>query len=283
MKTLLALRVSLMCALAVLQVAPAAAEAASRLDVRAGYDTDPEGLPHQSSGDAWAALAVGDTRVRETGGPLSLSLDLALGVTAYARLTDLDRVFLVATPALDYVLTPAVAVRLALIVEGQVVSDGDQSAIAWGGNLRLRERLARSVDLAEYVSYRDQSARAAEYSGTKSAVGVFLRVFLGERWLVGAGAEYAHGDFFASDAQGLASSGMHAGTERSQNARQAAVPGVDGELVAEDEDRLTGALALYYTWSDTLSTGLEYTYAHVADSDGTDGQHGLAVSTTYSF
>jgi hypothetical protein len=261
----------------------AAAGAASRLEIRAGYETDPDGAADPVRGDAWAAVTLGSAAVRETNGPLSLSLDGAVGATAYARLTELDRLSLLVTPALEYVVSPRVGARLTLGAEGQLVSDDNQSAWGWSGSLRFREQLGRGVDLAEYVSYRELTARRAEYSGKKAAVGLFLRVFLGTRWLLGVGGEYAHGDFQSSDGVGSGIAGQGMGGGRSMGPNRSAAPDDREALVAEDEDRLLGSLALVYEWSAALSTGVEYGYTRVQGVDGTDDQQSVVVSATYSF
>jgi hypothetical protein len=276
--------VSLVCALALLSTLPApAAQAFSRLDIRAGYDSDPDSGSNQVRGDAWAAVTAGTTLARDTGGPLTISLDVALGATAFARLTELDRISLVVTPAVDYVISPRVAATLALVTEGQLVEDDDRSAWGWGGLLRLREQLSTRVSLAEYLSYRNLTARDAEYSGTKVAVGLFLRTYLGERWTFGAGGEYAHGDFLGGDVQGFGGTGIGTGSQRSHTYSQNLLREDGQPLVQQDEDRLSGSLALSYAWSEGWSSGVEYVYTRVLGNDGGEDQHAVIVSATYGF
>jgi hypothetical protein len=273
----------LICALAALPWFPDAAfGAVSRLEVRVGYDTDPDGASNPVRGDGWAALILGSTAVHETNGPLSLSLDGALGATAYARLTELDRLSLLVSPALEYVLSPRVAARVVLGAEGQLVSDDKQSGWAWSGSLRLREQLGPGVDVAEYVLYRDLTARSAEYSGKKVAAGIFLRVLLGKRWLLGVGGEYAHGDFLSSDGTGSGISGQGLGTGRLMGSQRSGT-GDREALVAQDEDRLLGSLGVFYDWAVALSTGIEYFFTRVEGADGADDQQSVVVSTTFSF
>lgn len=277
-------QVSLFCALVFLPalLAPAA-QASSRLDLRVGYDTDPGDTSNQDRGDAWAAMTAGKTIIGETGGPLSISLDLALGATAYARLTELDRVSLVVTPAIDYVISQRVAATVALAAEGQLVSDGSRSAWGWGGTLRLRELLSPRLSLAEYVSYRDLNARDAEYSGTKVALGIYLQLFLNERWALGTGAEYAHGDFLVGDAPGGGAIGSGTSGHKSQNNRETFIAEDGQSLVSQDEDRWSGSLALNYAWSERISSGAEYIYTRVIGGEGGDNQHAVIVSTTFGF
>ena len=277
-------RVTLWCALLLLPSLQAATAAAiSRLDLRAGYDTDPGDASDPDGGDAWASLTAGKTIVDDTGGPLSISLDIALGATAYARLTDLDRVSLVVSPAFDYVVSQRVAATVALAAEGQLVSDDNRSAWGWGGALRLRELLSPSVSLVEYVAYRDLNARDPEYSGTNVALGVYARLFLGERWLLGTGVEYAHGNFLLGDRQGAGSSELGSGRRKSQKLGETVVGDAGQSLVSADEDRWSGSLALEYTWSAKVSSGAEYIYTRVISGDGGDNQHAVIVSTTLGF
>ena len=278
------LRVSLLCALALMPALSATTVGASAgLGIRAGYDSDPDGGSNQERDDTWVSMTVGESLTQETSGPLTLSLNLALGATAYARLTDLDRISLVVTPAIDYIISPRVAATMALVTEGQLVEDGSRSAWGWGGNLRLRELLSPRVNLTEYLSYRDLNARNAEHSGTKAAIGFFLRTFPGERWMLGVGGEYAHGDFLVGDAQGPGVAGMGTGSHKSQRYSQNPVPKDEQTFVGQDEDRVSGSLVLDYSWSETLSTGAEYIYTRVNGEDGGENQHAVIVSTTYGF
>lgn len=266
-----AFRVSLLCALALMSALPAPAPGAtSRLDLRAGYDTDPGGATNETSGDTWAAATAGTTFAHATGGPLTLSLDLALSATAYARLADLDQISLFVTPRIDYIISPRVAATLTLVNEANLVQDRSQSSWAWGGNLQLREQLSKRVDLAEYFSYREVSARKDVYSGTSVAGGFLLRTFLGERWIAGAGGEYSHGDFLDGEAREPGVVGMGMGSH--------------GQLLMQESaDRLAVPVLLDYAWSETLSSGAEYVYSHGIGNDGGEDRHSVIISTTFGF
>lgn len=278
------LRVYLFCALTMLSAFPAsAAWASSRLDFRIGYDTDPGDASNQDRSDTWAALALGKTIVGETGGPLAISLDLAFDATAYSRLRDLDRISLVVTPAIDYVISPRVAAMVALVAEGQLVNDDNRSAWGWGGILRLREQLSPRMNLIEYVSYRDLTARAAKYSGTKAAVGFFLRTDLGERWMLGVGGEYAHGDYLVGGSRGAGAVRMGTSNQESRVYGETFVREEERSLVPEDEDRWSASLALDYAWSERLSSSIDYVYTRAIGEEGGENQHSVIVSTTYGF
>ncbi len=278
------LGMSLLCALALLPTLPVPiAWSASRLDIRAGYDTDPDGGSDQAQGDAWLAVTAGHTLARETDSPLTLSLDFALGATAYAELTDLDRISLVVTPTVGYVISPRVAAMLSLVGEGQLVDDDNRSAWGWGGNLRLSEQLSPRLKLTEYLACRNLEARNAEYSGTKIAIGLFLRTFLGERWMAGVGAEYAHGDFLVGETPGSGAAGIGTGSHRSRRDSQNIGPEPEQTLVQQDEDRVSGSLVLDYAWSATLSSAVEYVFTRVNGEDDEENQHTVVVSTTYGF
>lgn len=278
-----AILVSLVCAQLLQAFGAPAAAALSRLDVRAGYDSDPGDVSDKDGGDAWVALTAGKTMISDGAGPLAISLDLALGVTGYARLTELDRVSLVVTPAIEYVISPRVAASVALVTEGQIVSDGSRSAWGWGGALRLREQLSPRVSLAEYVSYRDLNAQGAEFSGTRLALGLYLRSFLGERWTLGCGGEYAHGVFLSDGMMAGEPVGLGKGSHPSQNYGEMLIGENEQTLAAQVEDRWSGSLALDYAWSQRVSSGAEYVYTRVSGESGDENQHAVIVSTTFGF
>ncbi len=248
--------------------------AAADLAFSAGYDSGPGGTAGQSQGDAWAGATATHSLSHGTDGPLMLTLDLFAGGTAYARLSDLNQVFVEVSPGIDYVISPRVDLALALSAEGHLVRDNEQSAWGWGGSARLRERLSSAVDLSEYLSYRDLRAREEVYSGTTVAAGLALRVYLDQRWTLGAGCEFARGDFLSGDTQGSGGSGM---------GRQHLSRGYDQTVVREEEDRVSGSVSLGYVWSEHLSSGIEYVLTRASGDDGGESLHALTANTTLQF
>lgn len=262
-------------AFALLALIPVGKASAAEIACRAGYDSGPGGTAGQSDGDAWVGASVSHSLSRGTEGPLTLTLDLAAGGTAFARLSDLNQVFVEASPGFDYVLSPRVDLALALSAEGHLVRDDEQSAWGWGGSARLRERLSGAVDLSEYVSYRDLRAREQVYSGTTAAAGLALRVDLDQRWALGAGCEYARGDFLSGDTLGSGGSGMGRGQHLSQ--------GYEQTVVRQEEERVSGSVSLGCVWSARLSSAIEYVLTRVTGDDGGESLHALTASTTLQF
>lgn len=266
---------ALLCAAALVAAAPfPAAGASSRFGIQAAYETDPGDPSGRERGDTWAGLTVGRTLARETGGPLTLSLDFSIGATAYARLTDLDRVGFEVSPAIDYVLSPRVAATLALVAEGRLVKDDQQNAWGWGGSLRLREQLSPGVDLAEYLSCRGLQASDERYSGTSAAAGILLRFMPASRWTLEAGGEYARGDFFGGEAHGRDAIGAGRGSGR--------LPGRQPDGAPASTSWASGSVAAEYAWSAGLSSGVGYLVTRELGAGGGD-QHTVSLSTTLRF
>lgn len=260
-------------AIALLALIRVGGAAAAQVELSGGYDSAPGGVARRSEGDTWIGVRADQALVRETGGPLALTLDLSAGATAFSRLNELNQILVEARPGIDYVLAPRVDLALSLSAEGRLVRDDDQSAWGWGGSLRLRERLTDTLDISEYLSYRDLQARDAVYSGTTTAAGLALHAYLGERWTLGAGCEYARGDYLGSSTQdsGGAGKGQHLSAGTAQ------------VVVREEENRLSGFVGIDHAWSKLLSSGLEYVVTRVTGGNGVEVLQAVTASTTLHF
>lgn len=274
--------------------APQAHAGSNRVEIRAGYDTDPEGATDPGDGDAWAGLTLGRTMTGNQEGRLSLWLDLSLGATAYERLADLNQIFLAAAPSLTYVVSPRVSATLSAGIDGRLVRDDGHDAWAWGGSFRVREQLAAWADLAEYVSYRSVEARDTAWSGTSVAAGAYLRMLVGERWTLGAGGEYGSSDGFEGEAgaEVMPVAAHQPGTGNGYGNGTGGSPilqGVGGGMGyragggrTSSSERISGSLGLGFAWSAAWSTGVEYLYTHTLDGEG-ENLHSLVVGTTFAF
>lgn len=266
------LLLSALIATAVLQ--PAASAASGRIDVRAGYDTGLEGISEQYAGDSWVGMTAGRTLTSGTDGPLSLSLDVALGAVAYASLTDLDQVTLTARPGLDYVISQRVSANLSLAAEGRIVKDDGRSAWGLGADLRLRERISSRVELTEYFSWRRTEADDAAYSGTNVTGGLSLVTAVGERWTLGAGGEYGAGDFSGGGTRDPGFAGTAAGGHGRRGYGEA-------DRQQGGEEWISGSLVLERAWSASLTSTVEYVYTRVLG--GGEDLHAVIIGTSLGF
>jgi hypothetical protein len=90
---------------------------------------------------------------------------------AFASVTDLDYAAITLSPGLVYSPHAGWTITVAPILQAKTVKDTDQSAVAFGGKIELRERLGEKAYLAEHYAYRDSRATSDIFSYKEHAVG----------------------------------------------------------------------------------------------------------------
>ncbi len=90
-------------------------------------------------------------------------------------------------------------VDVAPFLEARGVNDSEQSALAFGGKVSMRQQIKRDVYTGQYYLYRDSRADVETYSFTEHVFGVFLGVNWTEAFFTEAYYEFSRGDSFRTD------------------------------------------------------------------------------------
>lgn len=126
---------------------------------------------------------------------------------AFASVTDLDYAAITLSPGLVYFPHAGWTITVAPILQAKTVKDSDQSAVAIGAKIELREPLGEKAYLAEHYAYRDSRATSDIFSYKEHAVGALL----GANWTPALsseiGYEFSRGDSFLSVGKSAATSG----------------------------------------------------------------------------
>ncbi|HEX9850361.1 hypothetical protein [Candidatus Deferrimicrobium sp.] len=177
---------------------------------------------------------------------------------AFASVTDLDSAAITISPGLVYFPRAGWTITVAPILQAKTVKDTDQSAVAFGGKLELRERLGEKAWLAEHYAYRDSRATSDIFSYKEHAVGALL----GVNWTPAVssefGYEFSRGDSFLSVGTSTATSG---GTGGSGGGMMAGMfsSAFGSDVVKERVDRHAIGATIGYEWTRSIFSVAGYT------------------------
>jgi hypothetical protein len=177
---------------------------------------------------------------------------------AFASVTDLDSAAITLSPGLVYFPRAGWTITVAPILQAKTVKDTDQSAVAFGGKLELRERLGEKAWLAEHYAYRDSRATSDIFSYKEHAVGALL----GVNWTPAVssefGYEFSRGDSFLSVGTSTAASG---GTGGSGGGMMAGMfsSAFGSDVVKERVNRHAIGATIGYEWTRSIFSVAGYT------------------------
>lgn len=197
----------LMLAAGMLLMAAGSAEAGWEAGTKLGFDSNVGRSIQGGKSDAYLLAYGGYSREPsgESRGDWVFSA-VAEGA-AFASVTDLDSAAITLSPGLIYFPHAGWTITVGPILQAKAVKDSDQSAVAFGGKVALRERLGEKAYLAEHYAYRDSRATSDIFSYREHAVGALL----GMNWTPvlssEIGYEFSRGDSFLSVGTSTASSG----------------------------------------------------------------------------
>jgi hypothetical protein len=177
---------------------------------------------------------------------------------AFASVTDLDSAAITLSPGLVYFPRAGWTITVAPILQAKTVKDTDQSAVAFGGKLELRERLGEKAWLAEHYAYRDSRATSDIFSYKEHAVGALL----GVNWTPAVssefGYEFSRGDSFLSVGTSTATSGGTGGSGGGMRAGMFS-SAFGSDVVKERVDRHAIGATIGYEWTRSIFSVAGYT------------------------
>jgi hypothetical protein len=177
---------------------------------------------------------------------------------AFASVTDLDYAAITLSPGLAYFPHAGWTITIAPILQAKTVKDSDQSAVAFGGKIGLRERLGEKAYLAEHYAYRDSRATSDIFSYKEHAVGALLGVNWTPVLSSEIGYEFSRGDSFLSVGTSTATSGGTGGFGGGM------MPGMfssafGSDVVKERVDRHAIGASIGYAWTRSIFSVAGYT------------------------
>jgi hypothetical protein len=177
---------------------------------------------------------------------------------AFASVTDLDYAAITLSPGLIYFPRAGWTITVAPILQAKTVKDTDQSAVAFGGKIELRERLGEKAWLAEHYAYRDSRATSDIFSYKEHAAGALLGVNWTPALSSEIGYEFSRGDSFLSVGTSTATSG---GTGGSGGGMMTGMfsSAFGSDVVKERVNRHAIGATIGYAWTRSIFSVAGYT------------------------
>jgi hypothetical protein len=221
-----------------------------------GFDSNVDRSIHDGKSDGYLLAYAGFNR--EPGGESRgdwVFSAVAEGA-AFASVTDLDYAAITLSPGLVYFPHAGWSITVAPVLLAKTVKDSDQSAVAFGGRIELRERLGEKAWLAEHYAYRDSRATSDIFSYREHAVGALLGVKWTPALSSEIGYEFSRGDSFLS--VGTSTSGGTGGPGGGM--MQGSFSSAFGsDVVKERVDHHAIGATIGYEWTRSVFSAAGYT------------------------
>ncbi len=210
---------------------------------------------------------------------LDWTLLSSLGGNVFFKNNDLSNAYLTVAPGLTLFPYLNWTISVSPFVQGRVFSDSDQTALAFGAKIGMRQPIGQKVYLGDYYVYTDSRANEDVYSYTENALGVFLGVNWTRAFFTEAGYEYSHGDSFQT--LGTSSPASTGGTGKGKQRRFSSTFGT--EVFKEKVDRHSLGVTAGMEIAPSLFTNLSYTYSTMKGDLGTSIDHTGYIGLSYHF
>ncbi len=192
------------------------------------------------------------------------------------NVTDLSFAALTVEPGFVFFPRYWLTVAVSPFLQGKAVMDTDQSAVSFGGKIRLREQVRTNLYFGQYYVYTDSRANEEVYSYSEHAVGAFLGIL----WSKGAfgeiGYEFSHGDSFRT-----VSATTPVPPSMGRGRRYSSAFGAD--VVRDTVDRHAVSVSAGIDWTPTLAVQGGYTYATNDGELGSFTNHSGYAGIAYRF
>lgn len=223
----------------------------------AGYSREPSGDHRQD----WFFTVVGEG-------------------TAHTTVSDLDSISATFSPGWILFLRPAWTFSVSPFLQGKSVQDGNQSAVAVGGRLQMKQRLQDDLTLGEYYAYTDSHAHADVFSYGEHVLGVTLGKTFSSKISGELGYEYGRGDSFRS-VGGSPAAGGAGGTVGGMSHMFSSAFG--SEVFRERVTRHSIGASAEYDWTQALFSTAGYTYTSRQGELGSTSSHYGFAGVGYRF
>jgi hypothetical protein len=159
------------------------------------------------------------------------------------------------------------------------VADNEQSAVALGAKVSLKQPIGKKVYLGEYYEYTDSRANEEVYSYSENALGIYLGTSWTRTFLTEVGYEFSHGDSF----QTLGTTNMSSPGGNGQGRQHRYSSAFGTEVFKGKVDRHTVGVLAALELAPALYSYFSYTYAALKGDLGTSMVHTGFLTLSYHF
>jgi hypothetical protein len=244
-----------------------------------GYDSNIDRAISGGKSDTYLTPSLSFLRGHRGESRLDWTFAANLEASAFSSMDGLNNVSLTLSPGLAFIPHLNWRVSLVPFVQGKVVQDGDQSALAFGGKLTLRQQIRKDFYTGQYFIYKDSRANVDTYSFAESILGVFIGINWAKTFFSEFGYEFSHGDSFRTLSTTSVISAP--GSGRGKHLQYSSAFGAD--VIREIVDQQSFSVHAGIDWTPSFYSYLTYIYSTMKGDSGVSNSHKGFVGVGYRF
>jgi hypothetical protein len=243
---------------------------------KAGFDSNVNRSLNDEKSDTFFSGYLSFSREATGESRLDWNLAASLEGTLFSSLADLNYGMVSLAPGVTFFFHPGWSISLSPLAQAKAVKDSDQSAVAFGGKLGLKQQIRNNLYTGQYYIYKDSRANVDTYSFTENIFGLFLGVNWTRAFFTELGYEFSRGDSYRT-----ISTTSTAVSGRGKYRRYSTT--FSSDVIREDVDQHSFGLSAGIDWTKSLFSHLSYTYTTTKGDIGTSTSHAAFVGIGHRF
>jgi hypothetical protein len=277
------------------------------IGAKAGYDSNIDRAVEGGMSDSFTTGFLSFSTESGKGTGTDWSLNLGLEGTRYADSTYLNCGMARITPSIIFYPGTRWRVNLSPFAQAITVKDEEQSSVAFGGEIGMKQLWGRRYYTGEYLVYTDSRADVEIYSYKDKAAGAYAGVNWTDRFWSEIGYEFSRGDSFRAVEEIITTEVVTSQIFTSQagtggqggNGQGGAGQGGTGQygagsssrysesfneyIINEPVDRQTIGVNMGYQFTRHIFSFINYAYTTYKGDAGTSKSHTGTIGIGYSF
>jgi len=251
---------------------------------KAGYDSNLDRAIQNPQGSGYLGAYLSVNRDPEGESRLDWTLSALVDGLVYPNLSEVNYTSFTVAPGLTYFPHKDWSVNISPYLQAKSVVDAEQSALAIGGKILLKQKWGAEFYSGQYTLYKDSRAEVDTYSFTEIALGLFLGRKFTAKAFGEIGYEFSRGDSFRTvDQTETDPNAQGKGKGKGKGSDPHFSSAFGSEVIRENVDRHALGLNVGVDWTPSFYSSAGYTYTTLQGESGTSNDHSVAVSLGYRF
>jgi hypothetical protein len=246
---------------------------------KAGYDSNLDRAIQNPQGSGYLGAYLSVNRDPEGESRLDWTLSALVDGLVYPNLSEVNYASFTVAPGLTYFPHKDWSVNISPYLQAKSVVDAEQSALAIGGKILLKQKWGAEFYSGQYTLYKDSRAEVDTYSFTEIALGLFLGRKFTAKAFGEIGYEFSRGDSFRTvDQTETDPNAQGKGKGKGKGSDPHFSSAFGSEVIRENVDRHALGLNVGVDWTPSFYSSAGYTYTTLQGESGTSNDHSVAVS-----
>jgi len=255
---------------------PSIASAEWETGAKIGFDSNIDRAIDNEKSDTYVGAYLSFLRNPSGESRVDWTLAATLEGSLFLRLEDLSYGAFTLAPGITLIPHRLWTINISPFFQAKGLGDSDQSALAYGAKLSMRQQIGKNVYTGQYYLYKDSRAEEDVYSFIENALGIYVGKNWPQTFYTEIGYEYSHGDSFRSFGSS-APSGFGRGKQRRFSST------FDREVIKEKVDRHSIGISAGFDWTKSLFSTINYNYTALEGDSGSSSSHSGFISLGYRF